>query len=242
MEEIRIVLADTDKTGRQRLAQAIEGTPGLTVVAQTDDGEALLALCQNCDLVVMDLILRTMDGLEVLDHRRTWQKTPKFLILSSFPVERVARLGINHVSDYLMLKPCKLDAVVKRLRQMAQAGAPAADERDLKAAITAVFYQIGIPPHIKGYQYLREAVLLAVADMSILNGITKVLYPQIAKSYQTTPSRVERAIRHAIEMAWSDVSSTTFHRLFSGEGHGKPTNSAFIARIADELQMKHFAK
>ena len=118
-------------------------------------------------------------------------------------------------------------------------------ERDLEADVTNIIHEIGVPAHIKGYQYLREAIMMSVNDIEMLNSITKILYPTIAKQYQTTPSRVERAIRHAIEVAWSRGKMDTIDELFGytiNNGKGKPTNSEFIALIADKIRLEYRSK
>ncbi len=148
---------------------------------------------------------------------------------------------------YLMLKPCDMDALVDRLEEIQggesqktlQLRQPA--QTNIESMVTNIIHEIGVPAHIKGYQYLREAIILAVEDMDVINAITKVLYPQVAKTFSTTPSRVERAIRHAIEVAWDRGDLDTLQRFFGytvSNTKGKPTNSEFIALIADRLQLQ----
>ena len=146
-----------------------------------------------------------------------------------------------------MLKPCDLSAVVERLEEMQvsenlRLPAPRRNSKtSIESMVTGIIHEIGVPAHIKGYQYLREAIIIAVNDMDVINAITKVLYPQVAKAFQTTPSRVERAIRHAIEVAWDRGDLDTLQRFFGytvSNTKGKPTNSEFIALIADKLQLQ----
>lgn len=244
MQSKRVVVADTGIMARHQLVQAINRTQSLTVVAETNDGEELLALSSQCDIVVMDLILGSIDGLEVLDQLRALPVRPIILVLSSFAVERVAKLSIDRGADYLMLKPYKVDSVVKRILQLAQpVGAPLPQPEipGLKAAVSCAIHEIGIPSHIKGYQYLRDAIMMAVEDMEALDCITKILYPKIAKDYATTACGVERAIRHAIEIAWERADPDTLQCVFGSAPGGsgrKPTNSEFIALIADKLQLQ----
>jgi two-component system response regulator (stage 0 sporulation protein A) len=156
--------------------------------------------------------------------------------------------GLQHMGvRYLMLKPCDLSAVVERLEEMQvsenlRLPAPRRNSKtSIESMVTGIIHEIGVPAHIKGYQYLREAIIIAVNDMDVINAITKVLYPQVAKTFQTTPSRVERAIRHAIEVAWDRGDLDTLQRFFGytvSNTKGKPTNSEFIALIADKLQLQ----
>lgn len=158
----------------------------------------------------------------------------------------VSNLGVQ----YLMMKPCDMTALVERLEEIRASQAakrpallrrPAQPEPNIESMVTGIIHEIGVPAHIKGYQYLREAIVIAVNDMDVINAITKVLYPQVAKTFGTTPSRVERAIRHAIEVAWDRGDLDTLQRFFGytvSNTKGKPTNSEFIALIADKLQLQ----
>ena len=146
-----------------------------------------------------------------------------------------------------MVKPCDMTALVERLEEIRggesqrQPTARAGSQASIETMVTSIIHEIGVPAHIKGYQYLREAIIIAVEDMDVINAITKVLYPQVAKTFQTTPSRVERAIRHAIEVAWDRGDLDTLQRFFGytvSNTKGKPTNSEFIALIADKLQLQ----
>ena len=146
-----------------------------------------------------------------------------------------------------MLKPCDMDALVERMSELRgsptvrQLGTSRTGQPNIETMVTNIIHEIGVPAHIKGYQYLREAIMIAVNDMDVINAITKVLYPQVAKTFQTTPSRVERAIRHAIEVAWDRGDLDTLQRFFGytvSNTKGKPTNSEFIALIADKLQLQ----
>jgi len=147
----------------------------------------------------------------------------------------------------LMLKPCDMTALAERLEEIRggqnskQPQNRHGGKQSIEAMVTSIIHEIGVPAHIKGYQYLREAIIIAVGDMDVINAITKVLYPQVAKAFQTTPSRVERAIRHAIEVAWDRGDLDTLQRFFGytvSNTKGKPTNSEFIALIADKLQLQ----
>ena len=246
----RIVLADASAEFRALVAEAMEDESDLTVCAQTGSGEELLGLIarHRPDVVVMDLMLTGMDGLEVLAQLN--EDRPRVIALSAFGgpalAEQVSRLG----GDYCMLKPCRVQSLIERVRLLGSD--PAAGQlqeedgaRDLERQVTAIIHEIGVPAHIKGYQYLREAIGLAVADMEIINAVTKILYPAVARTFGTTASRVERAIRHAIEVAWDRGDLETLQKYFGytvSNAKGKPTNSEFIAMIADRISLERDAQ
>ena len=241
----KIVLADAAEEFRQMLADMIGGEADLTVCAQTASGEELLDLIarHRPDVVVMDLMLSGMDGLEVLEE--LGEDRPKVLVLSAFGGPALAGQISQRGGDYCMLKPCRPQSVVERARLLCDVPAlqlqEEGDARDLERQVTAIIHEIGVPAHIKGYQYLREAIGLAVADMEIINAVTKVLYPAWAKKFGTTASRVERAIRHAIEVAWDRGDLETLQKYFGytvSNAKGKPTNSEFIAMIADRISLE----
>ncbi len=240
----RIVLADASEEFRQMLADMIQEEADLSVCAQTDSGEELLELISRHrpDVVIMDLMLAGMDGLEVLEQ--LGENRPHMLVLSAFSNPAVAQQVIAKGGDYCMLKPCRAQAVMGRARELVDGPQSQLQEeskpRDLERQITTIIHEIGVPAHIKGYQYLREAIGLAVTDMEIINAVTKVLYPAVAKKFGTTASRVERAIRHAIEVAWDRGDLETLQKYFGytvSNAKGKPTNSEFIAMIADRISL-----
>ena len=244
----KIVLADASEEFRQMLADMIREEADLTVCAQTDSGDGLLDLAavHRPDVVIMDLMLTGADGLDVLDElSEMGEKRPRTLVLSSFNNPSIAGQVVQRGGDYCMLKPCRLQSVIDRAKELAsgRSGAQIQEEtntRDLERQVTAIIHEIGVPAHIKGYQYLREAIGLAVEDMDIINAVTKVLYPTVAKKFNTTSSRVERAIRHAIEVAWDRGDLETLQKYFGytvSNAKGKPTNSEFIAMIADFLSL-----
>ena len=243
-EKKKIVLADASEEFRQMLADMIQQEPDLSVCAQTGSGEELLDLIarHRPDVVIMDLMLAGMDGLEVLEE--LGEDRPKVLVLSAFGGPALAGQISQRGGNYCMLKPCRAQSVIERARLLCDAPAlqlqEEGDARDMERQVTAIIHEIGVPAHIKGYQYLREAIGLAVADMEIINAVTKVLYPAVAKKFGTTASRVERAIRHAIEVAWDRGDLETLQKYFGytvSNAKGKPTNSEFIAMIADRISL-----
>ncbi len=247
MDKWKVVVADAGEDFRRLLVETLNSESDLAVVGDTGDGAEAVELCRQnqCDVVVMDLILSTLDGVEVLSQLTGLLPRPKILVLSSFASSSVADLAASKGADYFMMKPCKSGSVVERIRQMVTAlrpGEPGTGPSvNLEATVTAIIHEIGVPAHIKGYQYLREAIMIAVEDMDVINAVTKVLYPEVAKRYNTTASRVERAIRHAIEVAWDRGDLETLQKYFGytvSNAKGKPTNSEFIAMIADRLQLQ----
>ncbi len=242
----RILLADTGAEYRLALAGHINGEPDMQVVGQTGDGAELLRLVRELepDAVVMELVLTSMDGLEVLGELNKLERPPRVLILSSYIRGTVVEEASARGADYFITKPSRPATVCERVRQLTTAGVePDREDKgiNMETRITAIIHEVGVPAHIKGYQYLREAILIAVNDMDVINAVTKVLYPEVAKRFGTTASRVERAIRHAIEVAWDRGDLETLQKYFGytvSNTKGKPTNSEFIAMIADRLQLQ----
>ena len=245
MNTTRILLADSDEELRGLLTETINAETDMEVAAAVGDGEeALRLVCGGAiDVLVTDLVLGGMDVLELLQQiGEQAARRPTILVLTSFTrgniVNQAAMLG----ADFFMTKPCRPESLVERIRQLRYGGLDAAPNRQsLETLVTAIIHEIGVPAHIKGYQYLREAILIAVEDMDVINAVTKVLYPEVAKRFGTTASRVERAIRHAIEVAWDRGDLETLQRYFGytvNSAKGKPTNSEFIAMIADRLVLQ----
>ncbi|WP_297233665.1 sporulation transcription factor Spo0A [uncultured Flavonifractor sp.] len=246
---IKVLVADAGEEFRRILVEQLESEAGIEVVGTTGDGEETLRLAESAvpDVLVMDLVLAQMDGVEVLQRLAKLEERPRVLVLSGFVRGSVAELAVATGADYYMLKPCRLTAVAERVRQLAALRdteeAENGEERAVKLenVVTSIIHEIGVPAHIKGYQYLREAIIIAVGDMDVINAVTKILYPEVAKRFGTTASRVERAIRHAIEVAWDRGDLETLQKYFGytvSNAKGKPTNSEFIAMIADRLQLQ----
>ena len=246
----RVLIADADDAFREALIDALAEEGDLEVVGYTDDGERAVELCQTLrpDVLVMDLLLNRMDGMDVISVLGR-EKLP-ILVVSASCRGVAGNLALNRGASYCMLKPCKLPAVAERIRELTapmDAGDASSTRQteNLESAVTAIIHEIGVPAHIKGYQYLREAIIMTVEDMEVINAVTKVLYPEVAKRFGTTASRVERAIRHAIEVAWDRGDLETLQKYFGytvSNAKGKPTNSEFIAMIADRLQLQRREK
>lgn len=246
-----ILIADTSEEFRTALAEALQAEEGLEVVGQTSDGQEAIQLVQDRspDILIMDLVLGRVDGFDVLDAVKS--RPMSILVLSSFVRDRIAAEVATRGGDYYMMKPCRMASVVERVRLLASRHwsdggkegptGPTSVRQNLEANVTTIIHEIGVPAHIKGYQYLREAIIMTVEDMEVINAVTKVLYPEVARKFGTTASRVERAIRHAIEVAWDRGDLDTLQKYFGftvSNSKGKPTNSEFIAMIADRLQLQ----
>ena len=250
MDHLKTVfIADSAEEFCTGLCAALKQVGGFQVVGTAADGEQAIHMISQLkpDVLVLDLMLAKKDGISVLKAIDRMDKKPITLATSRFVTDYVASAAANLGARYLMLKPCDMSALVERLEEI-RGGENLRitpkrqnDKRSIESMVTGIIHEIGVPAHIKGYQYLREAIIIAVNDMDVINAITKVLYPQVAKTFQTTPSRVERAIRHAIEVAWDRGDLDTLQRFFGytvSNTKGKPTNSEFIALIADKLQLQ----
>ena len=238
-----VLIADSSEEFCTALAAALQRADGFQVVGTAGDGEQAIRLIneRKPQVLVLDLMLSKQDGISVLKAISNLDRKPVTLATSAFVTDyvsaAVASLGVR----YLMLKPCDMNILVERMEEIRGGESPRypaprrMDRTGIESMVTNIIHEIGVPAHIKGYQYLREAIILAVDDMDVINAITKVLYPQVA------PSRVERAIRHAIEVAWDRGDLDTLQSFFGytvSNTKGKPTNSEFIALIADRLQLQ----
>ena len=244
-----VLIADNSEEFCSGLSAALTASEDFQVLGTAADGEQALRLIaeRKPDILVLDLMLPKRDGISMLKAIAAMEQKPITLATSGFVTDYVASTAANLGVRYLMLKPCDTTALVERLEEIrgirgGRREVPVRKDRsNIEALVTSIIHEIGVPAHIKGYQYLREAIIIAVNDMDVINAITKVLYPQVAKTFQTTPSRVERAIRHAIEVAWDRGDLDTLQRFFGytvSNTKGKPTNSEFIALIADKLQLQ----
>lgn len=250
MSKHTIVILQDNVRKAESLAEEFEKSGDFTVVGLSSDGEegAGLILSTQCEYCVTDLILQSLDGLGVLDRVRKAGAKTRMIVYSSLCGDEVVETSIQKGAAYYVTKPCPEETLVKRVRdlfltdksddvrEVAANKSPALDEK-----ISKIFISVGIPPHIKGYSYLREGIKLAVCDPDVINNITKKLYPMIGEKYSTTPSKVERAIRHAIEVAWARGRINNINDLFGVQTYlagEKPTNGEFIALIADKMLLE----
>ncbi|MDU6878467.1 sporulation transcription factor Spo0A [Clostridium tepidum] len=270
MEEakINVIIADDNKEFCNILSDYLLNQRDIMVTGIANDGVEALKLVEEKkpDLIILDIIMPHLDGLGVLEKLNSIDITPmpRVIVLSAVGQDKITQRAINLGADYYVVKPFDMDVFTKRIRQMFNNTISSEEIRkpvvmpetcsaekislvknkpaDLEQEITDIIHEIGVPAHIKGYMYLREAITMVVNDMELLSAVTKELYPSIAKKYNTTASRVERAIRHAIEVAWSRGQVETINNIFGytiNNGKGKPTNSEFIAMVADKLRLKN---
>jgi len=260
VKEIKIIVVDDNRNFCQMLQNHLQVQADLSVVGVANNGLEAMELIQSQepDLIILDLVMPSLDGLGVLEriNAKTSMKRPKVIMLTAFGQESLTHQAMMLGVDYFILKPFDLDILSKRIRSLTQdlsTAAPAqfsssaspivttvGSGHNLVSDVTTVMHQIGIPAHVKGYQYIREAILMVVEDVSLLGAVTKELYPDIAKKYNTASSRVERGIRHAIELAWERGNKDSLKRIFGysmNVERQKPTNSEFIALLADRFRM-----
>ncbi len=219
----------------------------LYVVTRRKDGKVLLDAIRNDqpDVVVMDAILPNMDAIEVLEKTRGMEHRPQFIITSAYENSFIERQVMENGASYFMLKPFEISVLGNRIQTLVRSqfpASPSTQKENLEVVVTDMIHQLGVPAHIKGYHYLRTAILESIQDQSLLESVTKQLYPTVAKQYNTTSSRVERAIRHAIEIAWDRGDLDTINSFFGytvNNCKGKPTNSEFIALLTDKMRLQY---
>ncbi len=255
----RILIADENITQRTQIKEALTRAGYRHIDEATAGDDALSQIDRSHpDIVIVDVWLSRLDGIGVIRASRNIDyhadKPPIFIVTSPVANQNMFIQAAGAGAALCLIKPIRQDSLLEHIeellatrvtgtlglsRQMA-VGTPETD--DIETQVTRIIHQIGVPAHIKGYQYLRTAILLTVKDSDIINSVTKVLYPSVAKKYATTTSRVERAIRHAIEVAWDRGDVDTLNAYFGytiQNNRGKPTNSEFIAMIADNLRLKY---
>lgn len=265
MGAIKVGIADDNRDFCDILNDFLGCQQDIEVIWIANDGEKTIeALSINVpDILILDVIMPHLDGLGVLEKIATMniEKPPKVIMLSAVGQEAITHKAINLGAEYYIVKPFDFNILTKRMYQLAGIHDSRSTmnrinasksifntfenkQQDLEIDITNIIHEVGVPAHIKGYQYLRQAITMVVEDIELLSAVTKELYPTIAKKFNTTPSRVERAIRHAIEVAWNRGKIDTINKLFGYTVHndkGKPTNSEFIAIIADKLRLERKA-
>ena len=256
---IKILIADENAAQRQALCNELRRA-GFDDLEEASNGEdALIKIGRfHPDIAIVDIWLSKLDGIGVLRNCKSINFSPdappSFIIVSMVANQSIFMEAAHAGADLCMLKPYNMESLCQHIRTLAKnrlgddVATPIAEQEqdsrtpDIETQVTRIIHQIGVPAHIKGYQYLRTAILMTVKDSDIINSVTKVLYPSVAKKYQTTTSRVERAIRHAIEVAWDRGDVDTLNSYFGytiQNNRGKPTNSEFIAMIADNLRLKY---
>ncbi|KAB7708817.1 sporulation transcription factor Spo0A [Bacillus aerolatus] len=261
MTKIKVAIVDDNRDLVKMLEEYISSQEDMEVTGKASNGQDCLQMLPDAkpDVLILDIIMPHVDGLAVLEKMRELDlnPVPNVIMLTAFGQEDVTKKAVELGASYFMLKPFDIESLFSHIRQVSgnesslmQCSSqglmkqPAKKTINLDANITSIIHEIGVPAHIKGYMYLREAISMVYNDIELLGSITKVLYPDIAKKYNTTASRVERAIRHAIEVAWSRGNIDSISSLFGytvSMTKAKPTNSEFIAMVADKLRLEHKA-
>ena len=247
----KILLCDENSDERKRISDFLSKS-GFHNIDEASNGEIAIdkLLSGSYDLAIVDLWISSIDGIGIIRSIKNSQikNKPSFILLSPINKQSVLVEASEAGADICILKPFDNSSLVAhinsllRLRSKNDTKDSFSSGGDMEAQVTKIIHQIGVPAHIKGYQYLRTAILMTIEDIDVINSVTKVLYPTIAKKYQTTTSRVERAIRHAIEVAWDRGDIDTLNSYFGytiQNSRGKPTNSEFIAMIADNLRLRY---
>ncbi len=260
-KQISVVLADDSEDFVKSVKNYLDAVDGIHVSGTAYNGHEAVEMVRDLkpDVLLLDMIMPQLDGLGVLQKIRntSLEKKPVCMMLSAVSQPHATQKAMELGSAYYMLKPFEMESLSERIFELAGMQAPskpsspttpkqapahtALKPKDLERTVTSLIHDIGIPAHIKGYQFIRSAILMAIENIEVINHITKQLYPDLAKMYKTTPSRIERAIRHAIEVAWNRGHVETMERLFGytiSAEKGKPTNSEFIAMLADHLRLQ----
>ena len=268
-EKTTVLIADDNQEFSQTLATYLQEQNDMEVIGIAKDGTEAIDMITNIapDIVLLDVIMPHLDGIGVLENLNMIRvnKRPICIMLSAVGQDKITQKAISLGAEYYVVKPFDIELLIKRIRELKNykpsnnnsesnfiskdtkqqyIEIPEGSERrqdNLEALVTNIIHEVGVPAHIKGYQYLREAIIMVVNDIEVINQITKSLYPQIARKFNTTPSRVERAIRHAIEVAWGRGQQEAVESIFGytiSASKGKPTNSEFIAMIADKLRLE----
>ena len=254
----KILIADESSAQRGLIKEALSAA-GYRYIDEAKGGEEAKALLLRIhpDVLIIDAWLSGIDGLSIVSELKNMSfgrdKIPAVIMTSTISNQNIFMKSLEAGADLCLIKPINMQSLLQNIENLINkrkgydgqlvTSLPAQNETpDIEAQVTRIIHQIGVPAHIKGYQYLRTAILLTVKDSDVINSVTKVLYPSVAKKYQTTTSRVERAIRHAIEVAWDRGDVDTLNSYFGytiQNNRGKPTNSEFIAMIADNLRLKY---
>lgn len=268
-EKITVLIADDNQEFSTTLATYLKNQEDMVVVGRAKDGNEALDMISSLmpDIILLDVIMPHLDGIGVLEQMNMikMNKKPICIMLSAVGQDKITRRAVELGAEYYVVKPFDIDLLITRIRELKNYKPSQSNnfiarevgiskpqyidissmsnnkEDNLEALVTNVIHEVGVPAHIKGYQYLREAIIMVVNDIDVINQITKCLYPQIAQKFHTTPSRVERAIRHAIEVAWGRGQQDVVENIFGytvSASKGKPTNSEFIAMISDKLRLE----
>ena len=251
MEKVRLLIIDDNESLRQLVKEYFDSSSTIDVVLEASDGkegiEIINSKVNNFDMILLDLVMPNKDGIEVLKYLRKEKIDKKVIFTTSYNSQEIIRMVAELEANYFMLKPYELEVLETKILDLANEFIPESKginlySNNLQLTITKTLHELGVPSHIKGYQYIREGVTLVYNNPTIIGGITKELYPEIAKKFNSTTSRVERAIRHAIEISWNRANWDLMEELFGYSvdiDKAKPTNSEFIVTIADKLRLDY---
>ena len=249
-KSIKVLICDENREERRNLVDGLKKR-GILTVDEAECGDAAIKRLGELeyDVVIVDLWISGIDGISIIRSADQYAKgkMPAFILMSPINKQSILVEASDAGADVCILKPFEIASLHSHITSLIKIrtssdGYALHQTGDLESQVTKIIHQIGVPAHIKGYQYLRTAILMTIEDSDIINAVTKVLYPTVAKKYQTTTSRVERAIRHAIEVAWDRGDVDTLNSYFGytiQNTRGKPTNSEFIAMIADNLRLRY---
>ena len=259
-EKLKILIADDNNEYASNLSNHLNLENDMEVVKICNDGQEALTYIKKLkpDVILLDVIMPHVDGIGVLESLHEENiPLPITIMLSAVGQDLITSQSINLGANYYILKPFEIDVLTKRIRELKQNPSPKntnnyntsqyitppvkKSNNSLEIMVTNIIHEMGVPAHIKGYHYLRDGIIMVVDNVEVINQVTKQLYPDLAKKYKTTPSRVERAIRHAIEVAWGRGKLDSVNNIFGytiSSNKGKPTNSEFIAMIADKLRLE----
>lgn len=253
--QIKVVICDDNSETRQSIRKCFERKQNITVAKELEDGKGAADAMGECgaDVLLLDVIMPNLDGIGVLNEIRekNLEKRPVIIMMMESVNDRVSQACIDLGADYFVIKPVDCELLYERISLLCKKGTVKMNdvnlssdrnaERTLEISVTNTIHAVGVPANIKGYQYLRDAIIMSINDTELINAVTKQLYPKVAEKHKTSPSRVERAIRHAIEVACVRGSGDELYSLFGytmNNNKGKPTNSEFIAMIADKLRLE----
>lgn len=259
MNKLKVLVVDDSARAAAMIQDSLRDDEDVEIVGHAEDGVVAIEMIRETspDVVFLDLIMPKMDGLVVLEKVSKGlpgiESRPDFIVVTAVTQENVMQTAFQYGASYYVLKPFEKETILAKIQQVKPdnkallvnsreqyAKRDDRPEYNLEMDVTNIIHEIGVPAHIKGYQYLRDGIMMVVNNIEVINQITKQLYPDLAKKYKTTPSRVERAIRHAIEVAWNRGQIETVENIFGytvNSNKGKPTNSEFIAMIADKLRL-----
>ena len=242
-----VLIADNSEEFCTALSSALQRTDRFTIAGIANDGERAMVLLEERrpDILVLDLMLAKKDGLSLLKGMAAWERRPAVVATSGFMTDFVASAAASLGVAYLMLKPCDTQALVDRLEELSiDSARPILPRRpapgqSIESLVTGIIHEIGVPAHIKGYQYLREAVHMVIDNHDVINRITKELYPGIARRFDTSASKVERAMRHAIEVAWSRGRLDAVNKMYGYkvfDAMDKPTNGELVSCVSELIR------